>query len=504
MYVLPMTERHALLRILVVAAGIPVLAAACAAAPEPSAGPGARPECELIPGPAWGGVLDVYAPGGIRMAVAPVPTTPAERIAFRHLYETLLRVDCTGTRHPGLAESWTSERGGRTWRLTIRAGATFWDGTRVRAEDLIASWAARPSSGHGTPVDASAAPERSRFRAAVAASTEAVDERTLRIELDRPSAVPPAWLADPALAVVAQRPTGAWPVGTGSWRLHPDALLPADGRGSSSADRIVAWPEGWTPGDRRPVLHFLADSNRDPREILDAGEDLVVTDDPAVLAYAATLPSVRILPLPWDRTYVLLSESGAPAREADGADQALREVLARDAVRADARPSVLSGGTEAGTGPGPACESVAAPVASGPGGKPPAPPPAGEGGRIVYPRGDATARDLAERLVALAASGPGPAVPVWVTHLPRVAEGLSDAAFAEALRRRSGTAFVFPQPSESALPCAFLIGSGPGWMLRPLVDGRSHLIAGDDIAGLALDGDDTLLLFGAGRTGGTP
>jgi hypothetical protein len=122
----------------------------------------------------------------------------------------------------------------------------------------------------------------------------------------------------------------------------------------------------------------------------------------------------------------------------------------------------------------------------------------------VYPREDPTARELAERMVALAAGRPRPAVPAWVTRLPRVAEGLAADAFAAALRRRSEAAFVIPRPLDSALPCALRLEAGPGWALRPLVDARRRVIAGDDVAGLAVDGDGTLLLFGAGRTGGTP
>ncbi len=499
MYVLGVNESRAIFRILAVAAALPVVAAACASAPEPSDRFAASPGCELRPGPARGGVLGVHSPGSIRVAHAPVPTTPAERIAFRHLYETLLRVDCTGASHPGLAASWTSEESGRAWRLTLREGAAFWDGTPVRAEDVLASWRARYPGTGGSGTEAWLVSARRRLRAAVAASAMVVDDRTLRIVLDRPSSEPPAWFADPALAVHGTSGDGGWPDGTGPWRLHPDAPLPGGGRVGSSAERIVAWPEGWTPGDTRPVLRFRTGPVRDPREVLDAGEDLLVTDDPAALAYAATLPSVEALPLPWDRTYVLLAASGAPGPDDQDAERALREALARDAVRAEARAA-----DPARTGDAAGCEAVAAPVALGTWEAPPAPPPSGASDRVVYRRGDPTARDLAERLVALAAGRSGPAVPAWVTRLPRVAEGLPADAFAAALRRRSEAGFVLPQPRTSALPCALRLEAGPGWALRPLVDTRRRVVAGDDVAGLAVDGDGTLLLFGAGRTGGAP
>jgi hypothetical protein len=122
----------------------------------------------------------------------------------------------------------------------------------------------------------------------------------------------------------------------------------------------------------------------------------------------------------------------------------------------------------------------------------------------VYPREDRTARELAERLVALAAAPPGPAVPTWVSQLPRVAEALPGDGFAEAIRRRSEAAFVLSSPRESTLPCALRLQPGPGWSLRPLVDTRRRVIAADDVSGLAVDGDGELLLFGASRTGGSP
>jgi hypothetical protein len=447
-----------------------------------------------------GGVFEVHAPGGIHPKHVPVPTTPAERIGFRHLYETLLRVDCTGARRPGLAESWEAEENGRVWRFTLREGATFWDGTPLRAEAVLASWRASRVSGGGFSMEAMLASSRLRLRAATAGSTEIVDARTLRIVLDRPASEPPAWLADPALAVHSPRADGAWPDGSGPWRLHPDARLPSEGGAGSSADRIVAWPEGWTPGDPRPVLRFYAGRARDPRELLDSGEDLLVTDDPVVLAYAATLPAVEALPMPWDRTYAILVGSAPSEMDVEGVERAMREALARDAVRAEARASDF----QFAAGAAPECESVAAPAGLRVEDRATMPPSSDGAALIVYPRDDRTARELAERLVALAAAPPGPAVPTWVSQLPRVAEALPGDGFAEALRRRSEAAFVLALPRESTLPCALRLQPGPGWSVRPLVDTRRRVVAAADVSGLAVDGDGELLLFGASRTGGSP
>jgi len=248
------------------------------------------------------------------------------------------------------------------------------------------------------------------------------------------------------------------------------------------------------------VLRFHAGWAGDPRELLDAGEDLLVTDDPVVLAYAATLSAVEALPMPWDRTYALLAQASPSEPDAQGAERAMREALARDAVRAEARGS----DPRASARPAPECEEIAAPVALEFDAGLPAPPPSASVARIVYPREDRTARELAERLAALAGAQPGPTLPAWVTRLPRVVEGLPGDGFAEALRRRSEAAFVLPLPRESRLPCALRFQPGPGWVLHHLVDSRSRVIVADDVAGLAVDGDATLLLFGAGRTGESP
>jgi hypothetical protein len=409
-------------------------------------------------------------------------------------------VDCTGERRPGLAENWTAEEDGRVWSFTLREGAAFWDGTPLQAKDVLASWQALPASGEGAHADALLAPARARLRAATARSAEVVDARTLRIVLDRAVTEPPAWLSDPALAVHSPPGGNDWPQGTGSWRLHPDASLPGDNSTVANAERLVVSPEGWTPGDLRPVLRFHTGQARDPRELLDAGEDLLVTDDPVVLAYAETLPAAEALPLPWDRTYALLVGDSPSEPDMDEQERALRESLARDAVRAEVRAGDSFSSAESER----ACEAVAAPVALPTGTGLSFPPPSETTGRVVYPREDRTARELAERLVALASAPRTSFRPEWVTGLPRVAEGLPGDRFAEALRRRSETAFVLPLPSKSTLPCASRFRSGPNWTLRPLVDARRRVIAGDDVAGLAVDGDGTLLLFGAGRTGETP
>src|SRR5258708_30287435 len=54
---------------------------------------------------------------------APLARNDAERIVFRHLYETPVRVDCDGHVRPELAAQWEKADGGRRWTFRLRGGA---------------------------------------------------------------------------------------------------------------------------------------------------------------------------------------------------------------------------------------------------------------------------------------------------------------------------------------------------------------------------------------------
>src|SRR6266487_2259176 len=56
-------------------------------------------------------------------ANAPHPSNESERLLFRQLYETLVRVDCNGRVGPGLASSWRLGAERNTWILTLRENA---------------------------------------------------------------------------------------------------------------------------------------------------------------------------------------------------------------------------------------------------------------------------------------------------------------------------------------------------------------------------------------------
>jgi hypothetical protein len=423
-HIVPRFRRGALLLALGAAACAP-RGRAPAGAPGALQPAAASEECRLTGSDAPADTLTVALPGPVDAAHAPRPVTEAERLVFRQLYEPLIHVDCRGRVTPGLAGSWMAADGGRRWSFALRDGARFWDGTPVTSEDVRASWAA---SERGLD-------ERVTI----------VSDRVLTVYFAQPYATVPPRFADQALAVYKKVPGLGWPIGTGAYWLDESG-------GDGNLRALPAF------GDPLPVLAFRVASGDDPRDLLDAGVDLLVTGDRTVVQYAATRPDFTIAPLPWDRTYVLLT------RESVSVSEQARRGLA-DAVRADARPAE-------------ATDCHVAPAAA----------PANDGGgaagprRIAYAQGDRTARELAGRLVALGIGGAS-------------ATGLSADDLAARLHAGSATAFVVALSRADADPCLDYpsLPLRAPWLgsVAPLVDTRRDALVrrAAGVAGLVADGD---------------
>jgi hypothetical protein len=385
--------------------------------------------------------------GSVDSTHAPVPRSDAERLVFRQLYETLVRVDCSGRLTPGLAESWVSSDSGRRWTFTLRRGAQFWDGVPVTARDVLASWRARDTALAGVP-----------WADSLSAAVTIGGEHTLNVRLREADDTLPRRFALPALAVAKLVPGLAWPLGTGKYWLN------------TSDGRRVASPAF---GDSLPAIVFRSGSGGDPRDLLDAGTDVLVTDDAAVLGYAGSRDELTSAPLPWERTYVLIRRVDSTAAPLGD----FQAGLARDAVRVEARPAAGAVWWEdrsrcSHTPVAPAGAVSTAPLS-----------------RIAYLRGDETARDLANRLVALGAAGP-PSI--------TLAEGMPAQAFAAALRTGAVTGYVVALPTLSLQPCAdmrALVNRAP-WLdtlpaghIVPLVDTRRRAIVRRPGLPLATDWD---------------
>lgn len=274
-----------------------------------------------------------------------------------------------------------------------------------------------------------------------------------------------------------------------AWRTAPRAaaalesagvvsMLPLDDRrlavGFASAHQSVPTVFGdhslGLPSERSASRSLAATApGGDPRDALDRGADVVVGRDPVLLDYARRRPDFAMVPLPWSRDYVLIVPPGSSLPGVFAADTAaFRAGLARDAVRTEARPIVPPFWWE--TAPG--CRRSPGP--------PPPPSPPTSSTVVTYDQGDAAARELAERLVALADS----------QRLS--ARGYPAADFAAALRAGRDRAYVAAVPAHPYVPCRETADWPAGSSVIGLIETRARAIVRRGTSPLVVDWDGTV------------
>jgi len=413
-------------------------------------------------GPLAPDTLTFALPGAVDAAHAPAPVSVSERVVFRAAYETLIRVDCRGAVRPGLAARWRSEDGGRRWVFELRDGAAFSDGLPVTADAVAAGWLATSAR---MPLPWSDA----------AGSVGVRDERTLAVSLDRPYREVPRIFADPALAIARPAPDGtSWPLGSGAYAIA-----------GVHGGRLVAAPAVGTPRDALPVLSFVT-GDADPRDLVDAGVELLLTRDRAVAAYASAAGQSRAIALPWDLVYVLIVPGGS-ADTARFETVALHDDLTAAAAGSEARPA-----------DSPFWWDAAGDCAL-PGVRDAARAGAATASRLDYTYADPTARGLAERLVALAASGRLP-VPVSPgAGAPRVvAAGLGRADYESALADGGAAGYVHALERQALDRCvaAESLARTVPWRARlvPLIETRAVLVVRRAAGAVAIEWDGTPVL----------
>lgn len=264
--------------------------------------------------------------------------------------------------------------------------------------------------------------------------------------------------------VDAESPTAC----AGSATLLPprDTIVVAAETGPepSSIDSVQLGRAPGAPGC--DVALVVRPARGDPRDELDAGVDVLLTRDPATIAYARSRAAFVIEPLPWDRTYALVVP-GRPATWMADTSAESRRRLARDAVAAAARGAEGPFWWEQTLAPCPAM-SAAGFIDS----------------IVAYHRDDRTARELAERLVALGAargtrlravarSGPGP-----IRDAAAVIPIFRNSARAEGCERGLADATIVPlidtRPTAVIRRGRARIAIGPGDIIR--------ILPGDSVA----------------------
>ncbi len=399
------------------------------------------------------------------------------KLVVGQMFETLIRIDCLGGLHAGLADSWRSTDGGRRWSFDIRRSARFWDGSEVGADDV----------------------QRSLMRSA--AGTSVIDSisvtggRRIMVFAGNPAVNIPSVLARPSFAV---RKTTGSVQGSGAFRV---ALSQS---ATSGVSTYTLKPSAYSLR-QTAILQVVETVARDERDLLTRYADLLVTSDPAVLDYARRRNNFSTVPLPWDRTYVLLSTRRISALlsslQQKDVSQTFRDNLARDAVRRDARGHVPSGWMDqilACTGGSPDHRR-----------EPNTLEDSDNTLRILYDGANPVAQQLAERIVALSGAVPGSsadsdavdsAIPgIFGNSGSLRAHGVSREEMNESLGRGSETAYIVSQslrPPDFCNDAGHLLRRAP-WLvplgdrlrrgLVPLVDTRQTLIVRKGKSTISLD-----------------
>jgi hypothetical protein len=404
--------------------------------------------------------LSIAAMAPVDWSHVPEPTNGAERLVFAQLYETLIDVDCEGHARPALASSWTFDATRTRITLSLRAGARFSSGGAVTASEVVAAWQATSERSLSS----------ARLIRQIASATTVIDDRTLLVSLPDTGWVV---LAEPALAVYVPE-TALVPQGSGPFRLVEQSAAPQSGA-------FVLTPIE----SADPNLLIRQARSLDPRDAIDAGTDVLITDDPAAVSYAAARAGLASVPLPWTRTYaVALPNPASRIAELllrpESEPVSLRSSLARDAVHAQARAAETSPWWNGSDGCGAMLDS-----------QPTARATDSHSNRVVYRRDDATARGLAERLVALDGRS--------------VAAGLAPNDFTRALNAGGDAAYVMDLARTSLSSCndrAALRSAAPwlantGAMLVPLIDTRETAIVNRDRVSATADWRGVLHFGGA-------
>lgn len=345
----------------------------------------------------------------VAAADAPVPVNEAERMVFRHLFQTLVTLDCRGDVEPGLAREWESMDDGREWRFDLRDNARWSDGMRVTAEDVREAWT----------VNRRISPDEAPWIWIDPDSIRTMGEDVVLVRLVRPLEDAARLFAHPALAVARRTSAKGWPLGTGPYLISLDR----DGVVSMIGNPYFG------EGDRSP-LDFHVEPGMDPRDLLAQGVDALLTGNRSALAYAAELPGHRVSGESSETVYALVSTYLEPERR--GRIEGLREDLARNvaASEATAIKALLWGTCDSDLSPG----GYAAVDAFG-------------RDRVVYRQGDADARALAERLVAVALSLNGSDSPGTAP----IAVSLGAEDFSLALRTGRDWAYIYSQSDERGI-----------------------------------------------------
>ena len=274
------------------------------------------------------------------------------------------------------------------------------------------------------------------------------------------AAVVSGWRGDSGAAAALSRAGVRWLIPLELRRI----VLELD-RASADAPAVLADAALAVPVDSAGPGLVLAPSAGDPRDALERGAAVLRTSDPDLLAYARGKSYLRVVPLPWSRSYALVLAPGGSLPLASAGDStSFRAGLAKDVVPGEARPPEPPFWWQSPPPCGTAPAAALVPPRHGP---------------LLYPESDTIAAALAARLVALSDE---PGLTIRASAAPAI-----DSALA-----RDARGAVLPIPKRPFEPCRELGRWPPGSRIVPLIESRESAVVRRGVPSLAVEYDGTL------------
>lgn len=301
------------------------------------------------------------AGGSLRIAVPePSHITPADAtgpgaaLVLGAVFEPLTRLDADGAVEPALAARWSHDASRTTWRFELREGATFHDGTPVRASDVIAGWTLAAVEGANgfhlrnvVGYDAIEHDDATTLRGLSAPSEDVV-----LVELETPDGEWPSRVSHPALSPIPAHLL-ADAEAVAAWELQPIGNGPfavAEPWSSGGFLRLAAAEDG---AGNRPVLDEVLIRFGDPNDAFIAFQqgrtDVVGVPDGALAAArssAGTSPDGRsgpgVIDAPVPSLYFLAFDRRRPPFDDPDVRRAVALAIDRDALAEGQRDGVLA------------------------------------------------------------------------------------------------------------------------------------------------------------------
>ena len=244
-----------------------------------------------------------------------------EYVATQALYDNLTRLDETLKPMPGLATSWESPDGGKTWLFKLRSGVKFHHGRELDAEDVVFSLRRVLDPTSGSP-----------GRRAIGPIKDVVASGPLEVSitLEGPFADFPAVMSGTFSRIVPRDASGNLnqnPVGSGPFRYKE--WIPGQHL------QLVRNADYWMPGSPKLSELWLVSYPAQAAEqaALASGETQMMWDVPSSLVpVVSRLPKVRLTEIPSTSFQPIVMRSDRPPFDDPRIRRAVKHAINRDTV----------------------------------------------------------------------------------------------------------------------------------------------------------------------------